>query len=66
MSTNILKVSEKNCYTYTDSLGVHHCKHTCVVESKEGPINKLMDSEEIYNTLKNDAPMHIKEITKKQ
>jgi len=59
--TNILRVSEKNCYTYTDCQGVHHCKHTCVVDSKEGPTTRLMDSEEIYNVLKNDSPNHIKE-----
>lgn len=57
----ILKVSEKNCYPSEKCVGVH-CQHVCVVKQNDNIQNILMNSEEIYHSLKESSPLHIKEM----
>ncbi len=59
--SNILKVSEKNCYPSDKCVGIH-CQHVCVVQKNNSIENILMNSEDIYKNLKDSAPIHIKQM----
>lgn len=61
-SCNILKVSEKNCYSHKHESNYGDCQHVCVVFENNTPVSKILNSKYIYEKLGSDAPMHIRKL----
>jgi hypothetical protein len=74
---NILRVSEKNCYSQCckknndkdlnnkkEENALESCQHVCVVLENGIPVTKLLNSNYIYDVLGSDAPLHIKQLHK--